>query len=184
MRLIIEAMPGRCIVAGRLTEDDPGMNLCTLSGELRYRDGSQRSARLRLLYREGQQLPAIGEYVLARVLPGEIMLEFLQENYIKPDVLYASARDVRPFGESYHFRSGEGREEEHIFSGRIDVQSMTAVTRKGGTAVSFRLQNGPASLTARGKRINALFQTEEGVFVTGPMDRNGEYTIKRIRKKQ
>ena len=79
MRLIIEAMPGRCIVAGRLTEDDPGMNLCTLSGELRYRDGSQRSARLRLLYREGQQLPAIGEYVLARVLPGEIMLEFLPE---------------------------------------------------------------------------------------------------------
>ena len=54
MRLIIEAMPGRCIVAGRLTEDDPGTNLCTLSGELRYRDGSQRSARLRLLYREGQ----------------------------------------------------------------------------------------------------------------------------------
>ena len=38
MRLIIEAMPGRCIVAGRLTEDNPGTNLCTLSGELRFRD--------------------------------------------------------------------------------------------------------------------------------------------------
>jgi hypothetical protein len=98
------------------------------------------------------------------------MLEFLQENYIKPDVLYASARDVRPFGESYHFRSGEGREEEHIFSGRIDVQSMTAVTRKGGTAVSFRLQNGPASLTARGlNQPEAVISTIRAFYNGIPM---------------
>ena len=184
MQMIIEADPGRCIVAGCLIENHPGVNMCTLSGELRYRDGSWRSARLRLLYREGQQLPAEGDYVLARVLPGEIMLEFLKEGYIKPDVLYAAARDVRPFGKSYHFRAGKGREEEHIFSGRIDVQSMTAVTREGQTAVSFRLQNETAALAVRGEKINALLQMEEGVFVTGPWDCHGEYSIKRIRIKE
>ena len=109
------------------------------------------------------------------------MLEYLEEGYIKPDVLYASARDVRPSGSSYHFRAREVLEEEHIFSGKIDINSMAAESRNGKTAISFRLKDGKATLAAYGKKIEKCLQTEAGIFVTGPKDRYGEYRVKKIR---
>ena len=181
MRMVIEAKPGRYIVAGRLTEEHPEAKTCTLTGELRYRGGSEKTARLRLLYREGQQLPGIGKQVIAKIMPGETMLEYLEEGYIKPDVLYGYARDVRPFGSSYHFRARGVLEEEHIFSGKIDIHSMAAESRNGRTVISFRLRDGKVTLAAYGKGIEKCLQTEAGIFVTGPKDRYGEYRIKKIR---
>lgn len=184
MRMFVEAKPRRYIVAGRLIEKHQKDRSVTIEGEIRYRDGTEKTVRLRLLCREGQQLPDLGEYVLARILPGEVMLEYIEERFIKPDILYAMATDIRPWGESYHFRANSFLEEEHIFSGRIAVQSMTAGVRNGKTTISFRLQDGCAVLAASGKKVKDLLQMEEGVFVTGPKDRHGEYKVKRIKRKE